>query len=821
MKLNKITIILTTIVISIGCFSQNSSIEGNIKQIDSINVLSGISVYLDKTNFGTVTKGNGSYFIENIPIGNYTLIVSGIGHFTIKKEILVEENKILVENFILKETIASLPEVTITGGRVGIKSIPGSVHYISPKELQKFGYTDINRTLNTVPGVNIQEEDGFGLFPSIGLRGTGVERNTKITVMEDGVLMAPAPYTAPAAYYFPTMGRLQGIEIIKGSSQIQYGPYTTGGAINLISTQIPNEFSGKISVFGGSFGTKNLHAVIGNSHKNFSYMIETFQSSSDGFKELDGVGGRGFDADIGFNKQDYLAKFSVHTDEEAIIQQSLTFKIGSAIGDINETYLGLTQEDFNDNPIRRYAGSQVDNIKTSQNQFSLGHNIRFSEQFNITTTAYRTTFARNWYKLDRVRSNGTTRKISKILDKPIDYSDVYAIVTGANTDTAFDEALLVKANNRTYYSQGLQTKLKFNFKTENFKHKVELGLRIHEDQIDRFQWFDEYAMDNTVMQLTNAGIHGTESNRVETANAIATYLHYKLKIGKFTTTSGVRYENITQKRIDYGNADPNRIGLDISKRENTVTVFIPGIGFDYRFNKFVSIFAGIHKGFAPPGSKDELEPEESINYELGTRYSKNGLSGQAVLFFNDYTNLLGADLEASGGDGTNEQFNGGAVQTKGLEFNVTYDLLFYKEESPFNLPLTLVYTYTNATFLNSFDSSFGGWGEVLAGDEFPYLANHQFTVNLSLEHHKFNLNLSGNYRDEMRTAPGQGEINFDEKTDAYFVIDMSANYNLHKNLSFFANTTNLTNQQYIVARRPAGLRPNMPRAFNIGLKARF
>lgn len=814
--------ILTTIAIIsfLGSFAQNATIKGNIQQTDSTTVLPGVSVYLEKTNIGTSSNGNGNYIISKVPAGDYTLIVSNIGYNPIRKEITVENNSTITLNFILTESISILTEVTVTGGNIGIKDIPGSVHYITPKEMEKFSYTDINRVLRTVPGVNIQEEDGFGLFPSIGLRGTGVERNTKITVMEDGVLMAPAPYSAPAAYYFPTMGRMQGVEIIKGSSQIKYGPYTTGGAINLISTQIPDQFSGKITLLGGSFGNRNLHAVVGNSNKNFAYMVETFQYGSNGFKQIDDVGNRGFDRNSGFVKQDYLAKVRINTNADAKIYQSLTFKIGQSTGDINETYLGLTQEDFDTNPIRRYAGSQVDNITTEQTQFSLTHRAKFSKWFNVTTVAYRTNFSRNWYKLDRVKdSTGTKTKIGDLLDNPFSSNDAYAILTG--TSSVNDDALFVKANNRNYYSQGVQTTLNFNFKTNKIKHNIDLGIRVHEDQIDRFQWFDEYAMSSGVMELTKAGTYGTESNRVETANAIATYLQYKINVGKFTATPGIRYENITQKRLDYGKNDTERTGIDLSERSNAIGVVIPGVGFDYRFTKHLSTFAGIHKGFAPPGSKEELEPEESVNYELGTRYAKNGLSGQSVLFFNDYKNLLGADLEAAGGGGTNEQFNGGAVQTKGIEFNITYDLLYSKINSNFRLPISLVYSYTDAKFLNDFDSDFEGWGTVSAGDQFPYLANNQFTILLSLEHHKFSVNLSGKYMDEMRNAPGQGDIPTNEKTDSYFVIDASASYNLHKNITFFANATNLTDQVYVVARRPAGLRPGMPKAFNVGLKANF
>src|SRR6056297_3396611 len=157
-----------------------------------------------------------------------------------------------------------LDRIKMVGSKDVADATPGSAHYISEEDIRTQSYDDVNRVLRKVPGVYIREEDGFGLFPNISLRGVDTSRSAKVTLMEDGILAAPAPYAAPSAYYSPTTGRMSGIEVLKGTSQIKYGPHTTGGAINYQSTPIPNDERTFLRAQFGSDNEYRTHAFHGN-----------------------------------------------------------------------------------------------------------------------------------------------------------------------------------------------------------------------------------------------------------------------------------------------------------------------------------------------------------------------------------------------------------------------------------------------------------------------------------------------------------------------------------------------------------------------------
>ena len=721
------------------------------------------------------------------------------------------------EQQVKKDSVYQLQEIVVSsqqilGSKFKARNRTGSAYYISPEEIRRLGYTDINRMLKAVPGVNMYEEDGFGLRPNISLRGTKAERSERISIMEDGVLAAPAPYSAPAAYYFPNVARMEAIEVLKGSSQVQYGPFTTGGAINLVSTPIPNSFSGKANISYGSKNTFKSHTSVGSSWKHFGYMVEYLRYQSDGFKKYEDHAAKGF------KRNDIIAKIRVKTDHVKGVNHALELKFGYADENSDETYVGLSADDFKKTPFLRYAGSQMDKLKTDHRQWVATYLLTFSNKLKITTNAYYNYFHRNWYKLNDVRAGITSkekRSIADVLVDPETNIRYFDILTG-KTDRE-EEALLVRANNRTYRSRGIQTRAEYRFNLNEFFFDLEFGFRYHADEEDRFQWDDSYSMKNKKMVLFMEGLHGTNANRVTSANALAGYLLAKLRYDAWTVTAGLRYEDVDLLKKDYTKEDLARSGKVRIETPNHARVLIPGVGLHYQLMPAASVFFGIHKGFAPPSAELYQKPESSVNMELGTRVAIGNFRAELIGFYNNYSNMLGSDLAASGGAGTLEQFNVGEARVKGAEFLVQYQPL--PKNCNVRLPLQVSYTYTDTEIRNSFESH--SWGNVARGDEIPYIFKHALNMQLGIECKWFYANIGARYNSDMRTSPGQGTIAEREKVPANLIFDASLNVFVNKYLTVRLNAINLTNRFYLTSRHPAGLRAGHPFVIYAGANVQF
>ncbi|WP_314054575.1 TonB-dependent receptor domain-containing protein, partial [Porphyromonas catoniae] len=514
-----------------------------------------------------------------------------------------------------RDSVRHISEVVVyarqmLGSKFEARNRTGSAYYLSPKELAKFGYTDISRMLRAVPGVNIYEEDGYGLRPNISLRGTKAERSERISLMEDGILAAPAPYAAPAAYYFPNAARMHAIEVLKGSSQVQYGPFTTGGAVNMVSTPIPKTFHAGLRSSYGSYGTFNSYTHVGNDHKHIGYLIEYLRYQSKGFKK-DEPNER-----TGFYRNDVVGKLRLHSDEGVETRQALELKLGFANEHSDESYVGLSEQDFASRPYYRYRGAQMDNLRTRHVQTALTHLVDFTGGMKVTTSVYYNYFWRNWYKLNDVRvgdQKGEKRTIEEVLADPETNARYLDLLTGATN--RLGEALLVRANQRTYHSRGIQTKVEYRLPFLSSYLQLEAGARYHADVEDRFQHDDSYSIEGGKMSLFRAGLPGSQSNRITTAHAFASYLLGKWTRAGWTIIAGLRLEDVELYKRDYTTQDPRRTGHLRIEGSNHATALLPSLGINYRILRPLSIFAGVHQGFAPPSVMTyyKQKPEKSIN----------------------------------------------------------------------------------------------------------------------------------------------------------------------------------------------------------------
>ncbi len=691
--------------------------------------------------------------------------------------------------------------VTIIGSKHAAKDVPGSAVVVDVEQIEEMKYSDATKMLQQLPGVYIQQEDGLGLRPNIGLRGTPTERSSHITLMEDGVLIAPAPYAASSAYYFPTFDRIAGIEVLKGAASIKHGPFTVGGAINFLTRQIADEAEGQFKLGFGQDGEQQIYGYYTDSSENFGYLIEANKHLYDGFKTITGSNN-----DTGFDKEDYVAKLRFNSDATANIYQQFDLKLQHSEEDSAQTYLGLSDADYTVNPHRLYAVTQLDNFIGQHDQITASYYLDFNNGFDAKVTAYRNKTKRNWFKLAKLDSQSLTNVVNSLNENDANAAYFQAILDGGDTTVG---ALTIRDNNREYLSRGIQFDFSYEFEFGKIQHELVFGARLHKDEENRLQRDGKYTQTNGIVTVSESGEWGNAGNRVQSAEAKSYYIQDTIKLGDWTLTPGVRFEDVDLKRIDW--ADRSRATLVNEPRENSVSEILPGIGALWSLNDKTSILVGVNKGFAPPGNKTGDQAEESLNYEFGVRLNEGKFNTEVIGFVNDYDNILGECSLANGceEDLQGDKTNGGKAKTQGIELSL-------QGEFAENWPMRFAYTYTDSSFERSFDSD--AWGQVTTDDSIPYIPENQAQFSFGYDNGQWQLLSAIHYVDGVCTKAACTEF---LKTDDLLVVDLSAEYQMNEFTSFFATIDNLFAEDGIAGRQPYGARPVKDRHARVGIIFNF
>lgn len=694
---------------------------------------------------------------------------------------------------LLQAQEVTLDKMVIIGTSEDARQLAGSGAVVDSEQMEIEVVSDINQVLKTVPGVYIREEEGSGLRPNIGIRGATSERSEKITLLEDGVMIAPAPYSNPAAYYFPTTLRMSSIEVLKGAPLLRYGPQTTGGVLNMLSTPIPRETSGKSTFSAGSHNSSDLHAYYGGMEGQWGWLFEAVERNSDGFKTIDRS-----NRDSGYNISDYVAKLRWESDQGP--KQTAQLKLQRSEEISNNSYLGLTDDDFAENPNRRYGVSSIDQMVNDHTGMHFVYSRELTDSVTASATLYQNEFNRNWFKLDGGGSliddaNSGDVTAQGILDGDID-------TTG----------LGYKNNNRAYESSGIEV----NFDVDMGLHRLAIGARLHEDEMDRFQPVEVYDQVNGSLVFQSVTAPTGSNNRLEKADATTLWITDDWQVSeKLNVNLSLRYEDVESSRVQYADEARNTVS---STRSNQSSEVLPGASFTYMLDDSWQLLAGVHKGFSPlgGGATEQEEPETSVNWEFGGRYNNDNLFVEAIAFYSDFSDKTeNCSVGSPCSDGaTSGTFENGEAVISGLETQLGAE---WQGEN-FNVPLNIAYTYTQAEI--SSDNPANG---LLDGDTLKDVPENTFSARVGVEHSSgWNNYAVAKYVDEMCVSVGcNRSTSAQAKTDAVFVVDYISRYSLDKNAEVFFKVENLFDKQEIVSRSPDGARPNKPRSVMLGMTVGF
>lgn len=713
------------------------------------------------------------------------------------------------------DDLAVIEKITIVGSNEDPTKATGSAYIVSEKELRKFEFTNVHSILRAVPGVYVREEDGQGTFPRVGIRASSSGRSDRISIMEDGIPAAMAPYANTSAYYFPNVGRMSAVEVLKGPEVLLYGPQTATGAVNLRSTPIPEQSSGFLNTELASFDGKKVHANYGGTQGQWGYLLETYQRENDGFHQLDRS-----DRDTGMDQSEYMAKLRWQSAADARFAQRLDLKFLNADEINNVSYLGVTDADFAANPDRRYGLSELEQMRRGRESYSLQHQIELATDTNLTTTLYRNQTYRNYKRLNQINGIGiaTVGGLNWIVNNQLSATNpnngaalIQGILQGT-ADTTHSNGVRYGLNYQNFDSKGVQVELDQRLVLGEVEHNIRAGVRRHEDET--------FALGGA-----NAIYNQRNGELVFVSETAGTVTPGDAKATSWWLADEISYQNWIFLPVVRTESIDSRSNLNVAQtalNSNELNKTTAGLGVNYSLDNEWTLLAGVHQGFAPPGNSASqgTKGEESDNYEAGVRFRQDHTGVDIVAFYSDYSNALRNCLVANpcpGGivDGTQQT---GSKEVYGAEIGGFSELY---RSGAYVMPVRVSYTYTDGEYTQTSDTANG----VQKGDVLDYTPKHIGSVQVGLEYDNlWQSYLALSYVDgscSTTTCERAGEDSRFLVTESLFSVDWSLTYRLNEFTQVYGKVENLLDEQRITHRGADGARGNSGRSGALGLRVSF
>jgi iron complex outermembrane receptor protein len=535
------------------------------------------------------------------------------------------------------DTTRTLQEVVVKAYEQNrqLKEVSAAINVINTDQLKRYNNTSLLPALNATPGVHMEERSP-GSY-RLNIRGSTLRspfgvRNVK--VYWNGI-----PFTDPGGNTYLnqlSFYNVSSIEILKGPASSLYGA-GTGGAV-LINSQTNDRPAGiNLHYATGSYNLQNIHAqvTLGDSDHNntFGYTHQT----SDGYRD-----------NTRMRRDVATWETLVKVNDKQQLSASVLY------GDLYyQTPGGLTAAQYKDNPraARPAAGAfpsaQDAQAAIYQKTFLAGinHLYRFTENFQNTTVVYGA--------FSNIK-NPTFRNYERRSEPHFGGRTVFTL-------------------NKQWQQSSLQVSFGGEGQRGFFNTKTFGNIGGNPDTVQTDDDIDNY--------IYSGFVQGD--------------LHLR---GDWSVSAGVSINksSITITRLT---------GPATGKLNATFnSEWAPRIALSKKVIPGLLLYASVSRGFSPPGTAEilpstsiintDLQAEHGLNYEAGFKSSwlQQRLYVEVNAFYYELRNAIVQRRDASGADYFT---NAGSTRQRGIESQISYQLLPHKNRFVNNARIWASHTYNN------------------------------------------------------------------------------------------------------------------------------
>jgi Fe(3+) dicitrate transport protein len=596
-----------------------------------------------------------------------------------------------------------LPHISVSARSPNQRAaIPGATTSIGSDQLQARAPITVAEALRTVPGVLVADEDPYGLALNIGMRGLAPRRSSRTLLLEDGMPILLGPYGDPSMHYAPPLESLERIEVVKGSGQVMNGPQTLAGVINFVTVGPRSAArSAELTMGAGALDFRNAHVRVGASDATRGIGLELTQRS--------GAGLRAGEA----HRVQHVAISARTTLADAHV---LSLKLARWREASRTSESGLTEAEFDAAPFSLPFDDR--------GRFDVDRGVA---QLTHVSSLGRVVVRTNTYVSRTTRASWRQSGESGERLGNVDYSDAFSCAPQAVSYRDCGN----QGRPRTYGVLGLEPRVEVTLGSPQRGVQLDGGLRLYAESVRRRQFV------GGAPTAREADAQLTSDNGIE-SRVVAGFAQSRVFLGQLSITPALRVERVLQ---DVRNHFP---GSEAAMSQ-AYTQLLPGIGVSLSPGAALTVFAGAHRGFAPPRPADLyrplpgqsvvlVDPETSLNLELGSRITpRPGVQVEATLFQMGFENEI---IEAPANVG--QRFiNGGRTVHAGVELAAQATLPALAAMAP-DISLRASYTFLPTARFRS-----GGLRDPqLVGNRLPYAPRHLATSSATYARGVFSMGAS-------------------------------------------------------------------------------